>query len=283
MIKIATLGASQVDLKYNADVVGFESGIFKLKYSSEAQSKVRLPPLSKLVSINTIPMEINERDYLLPPGDISLSYSIRPVTTQEFFVTIKGVEHKIDTISAAKIEEFSADQKEIQFIIKEKAIILATIPKTLFSNPVDATLNGEEVDFTQFHQNGTHSWVRIDPHEKGLIKVIDFPENNNEGGGCLIATAAYGTELSPQVQSLREIRDNQLMNSDSGVSFMTGFNQFYYSFSPIIADYQRENPVFKEFVKISITPMLSSLFIIPLFYLHDLLFNLRKYIIGHFD
>jgi len=177
MIKIASLGASQVDLKYNADVVGFESGIFRLKYSSEVQSKVSLPPLSKLVSINTIPIEINERDYSLPPGDVSLSYSIRPVTTQEFFVTIKGTEHKINTISAAKIEGFSADAKEIQFIIKEKAIVLTTIPKSLFSNPDDVMLNGEEVDFRLFHENSTHSWVRIDPHEKGLVRILDVTED----------------------------------------------------------------------------------------------------------
>ena len=83
--------------------------------------------------------------------------------------------------------------------------------------------------------------------------------SENEGGGCLIATAAYGSEMAPQVQFLREIRDNQLMSTDSGVSFMTGFNQLYYSFSPYIADMQRENPVFKEAVKIGITPLLSSL------------------------
>jgi len=82
---------------------------------------------------------------------------------------------------------------------------------------------------------------------------------NSNGGGCLIATATYGSEMAPQVQLLREIRDNQLMNTDSGVSFMTGFNQLYYSFSPIIADMERENPVFKEAVKLGITPLLSSL------------------------
>ena len=43
---------------------------------------------------------------------------------------------------------------------------------------------------------------------------------------------------------------------------MTGFNQIYYSFSPIIADYERENPVFKEMVKIAIAPMISSLSIL---------------------
>jgi hypothetical protein len=40
---------------------------------------------------------------------------------------------------------------------------------------------------------------------------------------------------------------------------MAGFNQFYYSFSPYIADYERENPVFKETVKLALTPMLTSL------------------------
>ncbi|QDI88707.1 hypothetical protein Nisw_03790 [Candidatus Nitrosopumilus sp. SW] len=83
--------------------------------------------------------------------------------------------------------------------------------------------------------------------------------SKSKGGGCLIATAAYGSEMAPQVQFLREIRDNQLMNTSSGTSFMTGFNQVYYSFSPYIADMQRENPMFKEMVKIGITPLLSSL------------------------
>ena len=40
---------------------------------------------------------------------------------------------------------------------------------------------------------------------------------------------------------------------------MTSFNQFYYSFSPTIADYERENPVFKEVVKLTLTPLLTSL------------------------
>ena len=65
--------------------------------------------------------------------------------------------------------------------------------------------------------------------------------------------------MAPQVQLLREIRDNQLMNTESGSAFMSGFNELYYSFSPTIADMQRENPMFKEAVKLGLTPMLSSL------------------------
>jgi len=85
------------------------------------------------------------------------------------------------------------------------------------------------------------------------------PPDNGENGGCLIATATFGSELAPQVQQLRELRDNTILSTESGTAFMTGFNQFYYSFSPAVADLERENPVFKEVMKLTLTPMLSSL------------------------
>jgi len=84
-------------------------------------------------------------------------------------------------------------------------------------------------------------------------------EKSSKGGGCLIATATYGSEMASEVQQLRELRDNQLLQTESGTAFMGMFNDVYYSFSPIIADYERENPVFKEMVKVAITPMISSL------------------------
>jgi hypothetical protein len=95
----------------------------------------------------------------------------------------------------------------------------------------------------------------------GICQVVQTTsqESSEEGGGCLIATAAYGSEMSPQVQLLREIRDNQLMNTESGTAFMSTFNNAYYSFSPAIADMERNNPIFKEIVKVGLTPMLSSL------------------------
>ena len=75
----------------------------------------------------------------------------------------------------------------------------------------------------------------------------------------MIATATFDSELAPQVQQLRELRDNQLLQTENGMAFMKSFNDFYYSFSPVIADYERENPSFKEVVKVTITPMLFSL------------------------
>lgn len=86
-------------------------------------------------------------------------------------------------------------------------------------------------------------------------KPVTPPDN----GGCLIATATFGSELAPQVQQLRELRDNTVLKTNSGIAFMSAFNQFYYSFSPAVADFERENPVFKEIMKITLAPMLASL------------------------
>ena len=97
----------------------------------------------------------------------------------------------------------------------------------------------------------------------GEVYITDNCLSNSaptpQGGGCLIATATYGSELAPQVQQLRELRDNQLLQTEFGTSFMNTFNDIYYSFSPYIADMERESPMFKEAVKITITPMLSTL------------------------
>ena len=101
--------------------------------------------------------------------------------------------------------------------------------------------------------------AQLEAQEKAEQERITQLEAEQNGGGCLIATATYGSEMSQQVQQLRELRDNQLLQTESGTAFITTFNDIYYSFSPIIADYERENPLFKEAVKLAITPMISSL------------------------
>jgi len=261
-LKILSLGAAKVNLSYEADIISYESGIFKVKYQNNKESTLILPPLSNLVGLNSIPKDIDDKTFRLSPGSISLSYSIREVGLQSFDVTSGGISHPIELMTGAKISDFKGNNNEISFLVEDKATILAIIPTTLFEDVDDASLNGDDVDFKVYYQNSTHSWIRIDPHENGLVKISAILTANNDGGGCLIATATYGSEMSSQVQFLREIRDNTVMSTALGTAFMSGFNQLYYSFSPTIADLERQNPIFKEIVKIGITPLLSTLSIL---------------------
>ena len=61
---------------------------------------------------------------------------------------------------------------------------------------------------------------------------------------------------------MREARDSKILKTESGTSFIKNFNKIYYSFSPTIADYERENPVFREMLKTAIIPMISSISIL---------------------
>ena len=92
--------------------------------------------------------------------------------------------------------------------------------------------------------------------------MTEEAKNEPPNTGGLISTAVFGSELAPQVQLLRETRDNTVMKTRSGAAFMSAFNSVYYSFSPIVADWERQNPVFKEAVKLGITPLITTLSIL---------------------
>ena len=76
---------------------------------------------------------------------------------------------------------------------------------------------------------------------------------------CLIATATYGSALAPQVQLLRSFRDQHIMNTFAGSNFMTAFNAWYYSFSPAVAQYERQTPAARNIAKVVLYPLMGIL------------------------
>ena len=146
-------------------------------------------------------------------------------------------------------------------LVKAEIVRAIAIPKTLVTPYLvqQYGIDAYEVQYALINKN----FDNTDNTPDRMITQELFGEteasSEAQGGGCLIATAAFGSEMAPQVQFLRELRDNTVLQTESGTSFMTGFNQFYYSFSPAIADYERENPIFKEAVKLTLTPLLTSL------------------------
>ena len=161
---------------------------------------------------------------------------------------IKENIYQTEAVGTFEVDDISLEIKFIEAMIltNEKSYTFA------YSN----ALNNFDNQLPNF-QNTIDSFKILS--QDNTIMKSSTDNSSEEGGGCLIATAAYGSELAPQVQMLREIRDNQLMNTESGSAFMGTFNELYYTFSPYIADMERESPVFKEIVKAGLTPMLSTL------------------------
>jgi len=160
-------------------------------------------------------------------------------------------------------------------VVKDGENIFGPIPLTHTSPgkvkiPVEFSSSGEHeviiemegILFRPIPLETTVFTINVGEQTTQTSTPTETESQSSEGGGCLIATAAYGSEMAPQVQFLREIRDNTVLQTQSGTSFMTAFNTFYYTFSPTVADYERENPVFKEAVKVGLTPLLTSLTIL---------------------
>ena len=76
---------------------------------------------------------------------------------------------------------------------------------------------------------------------------------------CIVASAAHGSELAPEVQLLREFRDRTVMSTFAGTQFMRVFNTFYYSFSPAVAELVRTSPYLATAARALIFPLIVSL------------------------
>jgi hypothetical protein len=205
--------------------------------------------------------------------------------TNRFDIETDGHVFEIITTSNFDVQEIEFDKEQKQLSLHlvsslENNLGEVIIPRNLLSGNFTFYLNDQEfypkiksseriafitLNFTGSGENtldviATNYLEDVDKLNgtKNDGNVTDN-ESSSLGGGCLIATATFDSELSPQVQQLRELRDTKLLQTKYGSDFMNIFNNFYYSFSPQVADMERENPLFKETVKIVITPLLFSL------------------------
>jgi len=240
---------------------------------------------------NQTPQEgtLFEHDFILKTEETS------KIIDKKFDITFNDKSYSVDSKSSSTVEsiDFIESEKSLLVVVNEdssQGFTELTFLKSLIESPYRVLLDdvtvfptetksGQSITLNFQYTNGIHSIriisdalseieqeietdstsVLLQDDKEETIETKPDNESTEEGGGCLIATATYGSEMAPQVQQLRELRDNQLLQTASGTQFMGTFNDIYYSFSPIIADYERENPMFKEIVKVGLTPMLSSL------------------------
>lgn len=174
----------------------------------------------------------------------------------------------IDEQTKFKINFINKNTNAIQEHI-DYSVVVSKGTAQVFGIPLTHTAIGSVTIPYEFTEGGVYQ-VSVDvqgilfqpiPIESAVFSVSVGSESDNTTppNGCLIATAAFGSELAPQVQFLREYRDNTIMATASGSSFLNVFNAVYYSFSPTVADIERNNPFLQESIRAGITPLLGIL------------------------
>lgn len=116
---------------------------------------------------------------------------------------------------------------------------------------------------------GEGSWpgkslqVRIHspPGEKTIPIDVYAPGAQGQGPQCIIATAAYGSELAAPVQFLRQFRDNDVRSTSLGRAFMGAFENWYYSWAPPVAKVVGSDERIRFTTQILISPLIGSLYV----------------------
>jgi peptide/nickel transport system substrate-binding protein len=102
----------------------------------------------------------------------------------------------------------------------------------------------------------TARWDGDASHEAATSATQAFTVQKS---GCLIATATFGSVLTPQVQFLRDFRDHRVLTTFAGRQFLEVFNSFYYSFSPQVADSIRTTQSLRPVMTAIVSPLIAVL------------------------
>ncbi|MGD2245603.1 MAG: hypothetical protein PVI11_03550, partial [Candidatus Aminicenantes bacterium] len=123
----------------------------------------------------------------------------------------------------------------------------------------------------------TANFGKTDPGGDGDVDGDDG--GGSRGGGCFVATAAYGSPLHPFVKVLREFRDKYLMPG----SLSRKFVNLYYKYSPFASDLIAKYRPLKVVVRVHLLPVIvfcysmvqlgsimtaaicASIFVLPIF------------------
>jgi len=127
-----------------------------------------------------------------------------------------------------------------------------------FNPPSITPTSSSTLQLTAGNTPGSYTLV-VQASGGGVVKTASVYVKVEEEKRCLIATAAFGSELSPQVQLLREFRDGFVMKTFAGSQFMNLFNSFYYSWSPYVAKAEENNQLLRGAIKSMIYPLIYSL------------------------
>ena len=95
-LNVATLGASAVTLTYKADITSFDSQAWNVSYEADTETVVVLPQLATIVSVSSIPLDIEENAVIMPPGPVSITYVINEVSSKTFFVLEGGQNYPVE-------------------------------------------------------------------------------------------------------------------------------------------------------------------------------------------
>jgi DNA-binding beta-propeller fold protein YncE len=95
-----------------------------------------------------------------------------------------------------------------------------------------------------------------------IDKIIHYFSGSGHGLPCIIATATYGGPYAPEVLYMRHVRDDLIGSNDVGKVLVSGWNRFYYLWSPPIAYSISGSSQLRSVFTVLLLPLLGSMHVV---------------------
>jgi hypothetical protein len=183
-------------------------------------------------------------------GDYSITANFEAVSTPSVYPTVTTqAATDISPTSATLNMQYSmgnCTSAQVRFAYKK-----STDSYWSYTNWASKTADGTHAELvTELNSNTEYEFAAQLKYNDTLEgSVLQFTTATSftplSGGGCFIATAAYGTSIARQIDVLREFRDVVLLESTTGSQFVA----LYYRLSPPVADFISANSFLRTLVR----------------------------------
>ena len=236
----ATYGTSLGD-----DFFGFSKRVYTKAWTTHTPEIVSIHPYSPVAAYSIYPVNSASR----PKPSISLPhYSFAYFT----FAHSAGVPSLTITVAKSANIQTAAFRKSSGTITE----ISANAGGSSYTD--NAFSSADEVVLLIANTSGIYEGANANFSTDGLtppatsMPVVSGSSSISQG--CFIATAAYGSYLHPQVQQLRNFRDEYLITNAPGRAFVA----FYYRTSPPVADFIARHAVLRGIARLALTPLVLT-------------------------
>lgn len=247
----ATYGSS-----ISSDFFGFARRVYYRTWTSHTSETGKIPDYSAVATYSTYPVSTNTVTLphysfayytFVPSSSASVDLNITVTGTSGIkataFIKSGGVitEYPFATVTGTTVTVpgFSSSS--------EVVLLIANTTDT-DSHTANFSTNGTSVPVTE--PAGGTVYTPTVPVMPTITGTVSSQSSKN----CFIATAAYGSYLHPQVQLLRNFRDEYLLTNAPGRALVAS----YYQLSPPVADFIARHPFLRSVTRLILTPIISA-------------------------